>query len=90
MFEGNKGRILRVEDSGDGFDVEAKIHQFLAGEKYWHNQGYGLRNLAANPLVFVGWEDHGRVAHMHVPFPDGIDHRRAGVQYRPVRKRSVA
>lgn len=42
MWKGDRGRILSVEDCGDGFDVYEKLMQKKMGKKYFENGGRGL------------------------------------------------
>jgi len=91
VFEGAEGRILRVTDAGDGFDYRKKVQQLLESEKYWQNEGNGLRNLAHNPCIQVSYDNPGNYTNMQVWFQQGISQRSIGTYARRNRpKRSIA
>ena len=45
IFEGIKGRIVRIRDSGEGFDYRKKIRELECCERYFVNIGNGLEAL---------------------------------------------
>lgn len=44
LFEGRKGIVYRIRDSGEGFDFDSVQAKFQEGEKYYQNIGVGFRN----------------------------------------------
>lgn len=57
LIECQDGYIVRIRDSGQGFDPEEKLAQMLRGEIYYQRAGSGIRH-AANPEAEVTYENN--------------------------------
>ena len=56
LYDGNKGKILRVRDSGKGFDLRKKLEDMKEGKKYFKRQGFGLKSFkeSENVIFYQG------------------------------------
>lgn len=63
VFEGEEGLVLRIRDSGKGFDYKKKINQFHNGEEYWQNLGWGLKDANRSSHVF-SYEGNGSIVNI--------------------------
>lgn len=43
LYIGKKHFLIRIKDSGSGFDYQKTLRQYRRGEKYWRNRGEGFR-----------------------------------------------
>jgi hypothetical protein len=51
LYQGKNGSILKIRDSGQGFDLEKKLEQMKNGEKYFKRQGCGLKSFQENKNI---------------------------------------
>jgi hypothetical protein len=72
VYQGSGGRILRIEDSGDGFDYMDIHRKLKAREPYFHNTGRGFKMLEEGTHKFA-YEGKGNIVNVQVLFPCGID-----------------
>jgi hypothetical protein len=67
FYKGEKGILISVEDSGEGFDFKKVQKKFESHKKYWHRwRGYGFK-CYNEPDFFVSFEKGGRkvnIAHL--------------------------
>ena len=68
VFEGRKGRILRIRDSGAGFDYKGALNRKKNGEVYYQNSGFGLNLLDESSEVQASYEGDGSVINLHVKY----------------------
>lgn len=56
VFKGDKGLLIKIEDSGDGFNYEEALNKLEQGGTYYKLSGNGLRRMAGseNFAVFYG------------------------------------
>lgn len=45
IYEGDKGHVLTIKDSGNGFDYKKKLQMLKSGEVYFQFQGAGLKSV---------------------------------------------
>lgn len=63
IFEGKKGIVARVTDSGEGFDFKEVQKRFENGEKYYSGCGFGFK--AYNEKEFlVSFENDGKMVNI--------------------------
>ena len=61
VFDGLKGNVLRVKDSGKGFDYVDVIKKKRNGQKYFQRHGYGIGFLDDNKSYSVAYEGKGNI-----------------------------
>jgi hypothetical protein len=57
-YSSKKGKLITINESGEGFDFEEVQEKFIEKDKYFHNQGEGFKiyNL---PYFFISFEKNG-------------------------------
>jgi len=63
IFEGDKGIVIRIRDSGEGFNFKEKIRQMKNGETYYQYTGGGLR-LSDKVSDEVSYEGNGSIVNV--------------------------
>jgi len=63
IYSGERGRILSVEDCGDGFNPSEVIHKMNSGEKYFKYQGRGMKLLSSTDKE-VSWNEKGNIIYI--------------------------
>ena len=59
VFSGRRGKVVRIRDSGQGFDFNRKINLMRAGnQNYFNGKGRGLRTMD-KPGALVSYEGNG-------------------------------
>ncbi|MBI2581582.1 ATP-binding protein [Candidatus Woesearchaeota archaeon] len=71
IYEGNKGYVLRVKDSGKGFDFKEVIRTMKEGKRYFKNEGNGFRlyDQSAHEVFFEG---QGNIVNILIRNNEGI------------------
>jgi len=59
IFLGENGLIVRVKDSGSGFDILQVKEQFTQGKAYFHLAGNGLKRMIQSPHFHIFFTDEG-------------------------------
>ena len=66
LFRGQKGHVLRLEDSGEGFNHEELVAEMRAGsEEFYQRNGGGLRTFDRKPYQ-ISYEGNGNVINMQI------------------------
>ena len=61
---GRRGVLIRVEDSGPGFDVEGAMRRRAAGRRYFQVAGSGMRRMAESELFQVFYDPAGSAVNL--------------------------
>ena len=64
LFAGKGGYLLRVANSGKGFDVDGTLARFRSNVRYFHVAGSGLRHLASSAQFEAFFSTDGRAVHL--------------------------
>ncbi len=64
ILEGDKGLMVRIEDSGRGFNVKEVYNKYRKKKQYYSTAGNGLRLMAESRRFGVFHDDSGSVFHM--------------------------
>jgi hypothetical protein len=59
VYLGTKGLMVRITDTGNGFDIESVRDQYQKGKTYYHLSGNGLRRMIQNTCFSVFYSDRG-------------------------------
>jgi hypothetical protein len=66
LFKGQKGHVLRIKDSGEGFAHEALVAEMRAGsEDFYQRNGGGLRTFERKPYQ-ISYESNGNIINMQI------------------------
>ena len=66
IFTGKKGHVLRIEDSGEGFDYQSKIAEMKSGsEEFYQRSGGGFKTFERKPYQ-VSYEIKGNVFNLQI------------------------
>ncbi len=68
IYEGNKGLIVRIKDSGRGFNIDGVIDEYSRGKSYYHTAGNGLRLMISSTVFNVFYTDNGTAFHLLYTF----------------------
>lgn len=70
IHKGRKGVVVRIKDSGDGFDVDGVMEEYSRGKAYYHTAGNGLRLMISSTVFQVFYTDAGTAFHLlYTPLP---------------------
>ena len=75
VYLGSRGLLVRVSDTGDGFNVPRVFQGYLQKEVYYHTAGNGIRLMATSNCFGVFYDRSGTAFHLLYDF----DHRFAGL-----------
>ena len=64
MFSGQKGIVVRIRDSGTGFDYEGVVKKFRNREKYFRYKGVGFQNFMSSKEFSVAFEGNGSIVNI--------------------------
>lgn len=64
------GKVVQIQDFGEGFDYEKKIRDFLSGRPYAQGKGTGFRALHQEKLIKAGYEGEGNILNIAVLIPE--------------------
>jgi hypothetical protein len=68
IFEGTRGNVLRVVDSGEGFDYQGIIRNMRAEQEYPHKRaGWGMGAFYCYPEFLVSFEGKGNIINVQNP-----------------------
>ena len=70
IYHGIRGRMVRLEDGGDGFDYEEKLRCFFSGKVYAQSRGCGFNALHQEKLIRAGYEGRGNILNIAVLIAD--------------------
>lgn len=59
VFLGEKGLIVRIKDTGPGFNPNTVKEQFSKGKTYFHLAGNGIRQMIESPDFHIFYTDNG-------------------------------
>lgn len=59
VYLGKKGLIVRIKDTGPGFNLSQVKEQFAKGKTYFHMAGNGLRQMIESPDFHIFFTDQG-------------------------------
>jgi anti-sigma regulatory factor (Ser/Thr protein kinase) len=65
VYEGLSGKVVRIIDSGNGFDYDDIVRKMDADENYAQGRGKGLRVINASSVI-AGYEGRGNVMNIAV------------------------
>ncbi len=63
VFTGKRGAVIRIRDSGEGFDFEETARKFESGERYFYYAGGGFRTYAT-AVAEVAFERKGSTVNL--------------------------
>jgi hypothetical protein len=69
IFLGIKGLIVRIKDSGDGFDLRRVTEEFKKGKSYFHLSGNGLKRMIHSEDFHIFFTDSGACFNLMYLFP---------------------
>lgn len=64
LYTGQKGYLLRVAQSGKGFDYQTIVAKYRRREHYYSIGGNGIRKLDSSPCFRTFFGDGGRAVHL--------------------------
>lgn len=64
IHRGKKGVLVRIRDSGTGFDIDRILEEYSRGRSYYHTAGNGLRLMIASTVFHVFYTDAGAAFHL--------------------------
>ncbi len=70
IYHGSRGKMVRIEDAGNGFDYEQKLRSFFSGGDYAIGRGSGFKALHQEKLIKAGYEGRGNVLNIALLIPD--------------------
>lgn len=73
VFKGEKGLLVRIKDSGPGFDVQSVYHRFCNNKQYYSTAGNGLRLMAHSPHFGIFHDETGTAFHLLYFFDGTLD-----------------
>lgn len=68
VYLGTQGLVIRVSDSGKGFDVKSVIQGYLEKKVYYHTAGNGIRRMATSKRFGIFYDRSGSAFHMLYDF----------------------
>jgi hypothetical protein len=68
VYLGVRGLVVRVSDSGKGFDVNSVIQGYLKKKVYYHTAGNGVRRMATSKQFGIFYDRSGSAFHMLYDF----------------------
>ena len=70
IFKGNKGYVVRIRDSGKGFDFENTLLKLRKGEKYFKGSGCGFCLFYDSRYCNVSYEGNGSIVNIQISMGD--------------------
>ncbi len=64
IFEGAKGVVVQIRDSGKGFDVKDTHNHYLMGKNYFHAAGNGFRIMVDSKRYGIFFDAFGTTFHL--------------------------
>lgn len=71
VFSGEKGNVVRLRDSGKGFDWKNTVEQLRSGSRYFQNLGSGFEVFDKSPYE-VSFEGRGNTINMMIAQTESI------------------
>ncbi len=68
VYLGSRGLLVRVSDTGDGFNVQQVLQGYLQKKVYYHTAGNGIRLMAGSKCFGVFYDGCGRAFHLLYDF----------------------
>ena len=66
IFRGQRGHVLRLEDSGEGFNYEKCVAEMRSGgEKFYQRNGGGFKKFERRPYQ-ISYEGRGNIFNMQI------------------------
>lgn len=59
VFLGEKGLIIRIKDTGSGFEIDKVMDQYVKGKAYFHMAGNGLKRMIDSSDFHIFFSDNG-------------------------------
>lgn len=73
VYLGKRGLVVRISDSGKGFDVQSVIQGYLEKKIYYHTAGNGVRRMATSKRFGIFYDRSGSAFHMLYDFEQRFD-----------------
>ena len=64
IYQGERGLLIRVADSGPGFDVKAVVEDYHRGRAYFHLAGNGIRRMISSHRFDIFYTARGAAFHL--------------------------
>ena len=64
VFKGDKGLLIKIEDSGDGFNYEETLSKLERGGNYYKLSGNGTKRMMASENFAVFYGESGRTFYL--------------------------
>ena len=64
IYQGEKGLLIRVTDSGPGFNVKAVVKDYHRGRAYFHLAGNGIRQMISSHWFEIFYTARGASFHL--------------------------
>jgi len=66
IFDGEKGKILRIRDSGEGFDLDDIMTKIQNNERYFRNAGGGFNLFTNDKSYNIAYEGDNNIVNLQV------------------------
>jgi hypothetical protein len=73
VYLGAQGLVVRISDSGKGFDVHAVIQGYLKKKVYYHTAGNGIHRMGTSKRFGIFYDRSGSAFHMLYDFEQRFD-----------------
>jgi anti-sigma regulatory factor (Ser/Thr protein kinase) len=64
IHQGTRGVVVRIKDSGKGFDIDGVLEEYSQGKSYYHTAGNGLRLMISSTVFHVFYTEGGTAFHL--------------------------
>jgi hypothetical protein len=81
VYLGERGLLVRMEDSGKGFNVDKVYQSYLKKKIYYHTAGNGIHLMASSHRFGIFYSPVGATFHLLYLFDENLEHlNKAGRQ----------
>ncbi|SEA75282.1 hypothetical protein SAMN05660420_03071 [Desulfuromusa kysingii] len=72
IYQGNQGILLRIYDTGKGFDYGEMLAKYLNKKNYFYNAGNGMKSMYETDIFGVFYDDNGSSFHLLYLFDESL------------------